>query len=373
MKIYSQEYFLRKILDCTEIELNTALLLKHILCEATQIPKKGGYRSIVSVKSNSVLIKLHKNLQKYFFSKLPVSVAAKGFIKGCSYADFLEEHIGHEYFLRLDIKDFFDSITKESVIVGLDSFAEKEIVESIAELCTWNERVPQGFVTSPAISNLIFRRLDQRIRKYCRSYQKEMKRTIFYTRYADDMLFSSIGFDFKKNKNFKRMIVHILEENGFKCNESKTIYSRGEISLSGYVIKEDVHLSRKKLRNINEVIYQFDNRNCYKDREFGLDKETIDIKKILTTLNTKALKKADGTSIQFAKVSSLVHYLAGWRSYLIQIARVEHGNTGYDKQISRKINKIEQILDYLSELPEEFESGSNEVVSTDKNAKNEGI
>lgn len=353
MKVYTQEYFLRKILECTEIDLELAKITKRGVCEEIHIPKKEGYRSIVSVKPDSMLIKLHRNLQKNFFSKLPVSTASKGFIKGCSYVDFLEEHMKHEYFLRLDIKDFFDSISKECVMESLETFAEREIAESIAELCTWKESVPQGFITSPAISNLIFRRLDQRIRIYCRTYQKEMKRSIYYTRYADDMLFSSIGFDFKKNKNFKRMICHILREKGFQCNESKTIYSRREISLSGYVIKEDVHFSRKKLRNINEVIYQFDNRDCYGDKKFELDRRTIDMNKILTTLNEKGLKKPDETGIQFANIGSLVHYLAGWRSYLIQLARVEHGDTGYDKQIARKINKIEKILDYLSELLEE--------------------
>lgn len=177
-----------------------------------------------------------------------------------------------------------------------------------------------------------------------------MEREIFYTRYADDMLFSSIGFDFKNNKNFKRMIVHILQENGFSCNESKTIFSQGEISLSGYVIKADVHLSRKKLRNINEVIFQFDKRNEYKDKPFLVDAKSIDINKILNNLNDKKLKKADGSLIQFGDVNSLVHYVAGYRSYLIQIVRVEHGDTGYDKQIAKKIKKLEIILDYLSEL-----------------------
>lgn len=353
MKIYSREYFLRKILECSEEELLKAKLQILLKCHEDKIPKKGGYRSIVSVEPNSELARLQKKLQKNFFSKLPVSPSAKGFIKGCSYVDFLEEHIGHEYFLRLDIKDFFDSITIESLKENLEPFAEKEIINDITGLCIWNGKVPQGFVTSPAVSNLVFRRLDQRIRKYCRTYHKEMTRRIFYTRYADDMLFSAVGFDFKKNKNFKRMISHILEENGFSCNESKTIFAQREISLSGYVIKEDVHLSRKKLRNINQVIYQFDSRSVYNDREFQVDAGSVDMKRVLADLNAKNMKKADGTPISFADVSSLAHYVAGYRSYLIQIARTEHGDTGYDKQIDKKIKKLELILDYLSEQLEE--------------------
>lgn len=349
MKIYSREYFLRKILECNEKDLEKALKQKESVCREDKIPKKGGYRSIVSVDPKYTLLSIQKNLLKNFLTGLPVSTAAKGFVKGRSYIDFLEEHIGHEYFLRLDIKDFFDSITEDSLIENLQSFAEEDIINDIVELCTWKGKVPQGFVTSPAVSNLIFRRTDQRIRKYCRAYFREMKREIFYTRYADDMLFSSIGFDFKKNKNFKRMISHILQENGFCCNESKTIFAKGEISLSGYVIHEDVHLSRKKLHNINEVIYQFADRKYYSHHKYEPVKGDR-TKEIIANLNKKKLRKADGTPIEFKDVSSLVHYVAGYRSYLIQLSRAEHGDTGYDKQIVSKVKKLEMILKYLSEL-----------------------
>lgn len=353
MKIYSKEYFLRKILECSEEELQRAKEQKLLVCHEDQIPKKEGFRSIVSIEADCELIRLQRKLLKNFLSKLPVSPSAKGFIKGCSYVDFLEAHIGHDYFLRLDIKDFFGSIAKTNIIASLEPFAEKAIIDDIIELCTWNGRLPQGFVTSPALSNLVFCRLDQRIRKYCRAYHKEMAREIFYTRYADDMLFSAVGFDFKKNKNFKRMISHILQGERFFCNESKTIFAQGEISLSGYVVNEDVHLSRKKLRNINEVLYQFDTRVGYGDKPFQVNAKNIDLKKMITDLNTKKMKKADGTLIQFTDVSSVVHYVAGYRSYLIQIARAEHGNTGYDKQIAKKIKKLELVLDYLSKSLEE--------------------
>jgi len=125
--------------------------------------------------------------------------------------DFLEEHVGHEYFLRLDIRNFFDSISTDMLLEALKPYvqeerqemieesektelsekaeepekpaASKEIEESmiqdIADLCTWQGKVPQGFITSPAISNLIFTRLDQRIRKYARAYAKEMRREVF--------------------------------------------------------------------------------------------------------------------------------------------------------------------------------------------------
>lgn len=369
MVLYSYEYFLDKILESTQEEVEKAKREKIFVCSEMKLPKQSGFRNIVSVEKDSIMKKLQKNLQKNFLDKLPVCPSAKGFVKGNSYMDFLEEHIGHEYFLRMDIHNFFDSIAERLLDENLKNFVRDEeemspdleelesgakgsrIREDIIELCTWQGRVPQGFLTSPSISNLVFRRLDQRIRKYCRAYQKEQKREIFYTRYADDLLFSSQGFDFKRNKNFKRMICHILEDYGFSCNENKTIYQNGQISLTGYVIRKDVHLSRKKLRNINEVLYQFrEIIEC--DERVRSEKIKANLQMILQNLNQKKMKKSNGDPIYFADGNRLIHYVAGYRSFFIQIARTEHGNTGYDKRMQRKIHKLEIILENLSKVME---------------------
>lgn len=352
MRIYSRDYFLRKILGCTEVELEIAKEQKKEVCQEFKIPKKNGYRTIVSIDSKSNLAKLQHKLLSGFFSQIPISIAAKGFVKNSSYLDFLEEHTGHEYFLRLDIESFFDSISKELLIENLTPFIAEENIEDIVELCTYNDKVPQGFCTSPAISNIVFRRLDQRIRKYCRAYHKEMKREIYYTRYADDMLFSSVGYNFSENKNFKRMIGNILNENGFRYNESKTIYAKKEISLSGYVIKEDIHLSRSKLYNVNEVIYQFDRRNNLGTDSFNI-KENLNIKKIIERLNEKKLMHPNGEDVKFKDVNDLIHYLAGYRSYLIQVGRMEIKNKAQSKRITDKIKKIEMILERLSQIVDE--------------------
>lgn len=105
LKLYSKKYFLTRILECSEEELAQAKGEKGIVCIEDRIPKKGGFRSIVSVKLEAVLQNC-KKLYKNYLSQIPVSTAAKGFVKGCSYVNFLEEHVGHSYFLRVDIRDF---------------------------------------------------------------------------------------------------------------------------------------------------------------------------------------------------------------------------------------------------------------------------
>lgn len=60
LKLYSKKYFLTRILECSEEELAQAKGEKGIVCIEDRIPKKGGFRSIVSVKPGSSLAKLQK-------------------------------------------------------------------------------------------------------------------------------------------------------------------------------------------------------------------------------------------------------------------------------------------------------------------------
>ena len=115
---------------------------------------------------------LHNLLNRIY---LPTCV--KGFRKGESYKSFLTPHIGSQYFLRIDIKDFFPSISEELIKAELEkyiSFSSKEeavaIIELIADIVTYNGTLPQGASTSPAVSNIVLARIDQRILKYCQVF-----------------------------------------------------------------------------------------------------------------------------------------------------------------------------------------------------------
>ncbi|WP_425133837.1 reverse transcriptase domain-containing protein, partial [Enterobacter hormaechei] len=85
-----------------------------------------------------------------------------------------------------------------------------------------------GFATSPFISNIIFRKLDILIKSLCD------KRSIIYTRYADDMLFSSSGKDkLLGSEHFDNEISTIVNTAGLSLNKHKKIFKKGIISLNG--------------------------------------------------------------------------------------------------------------------------------------------
>lgn len=94
--------------------------------------------------------------------------------------------------MRLDIKNFFENINNQLIEKVFDYYfridddtTNNEALIDFREMVTLEGKVPQGAITSPTLSNIVFRQLDLRIYKYCKKFN------ITYTRYADDLLFSS--------------------------------------------------------------------------------------------------------------------------------------------------------------------------------------
>ena len=203
------ESFCKSIWNLTHKQVNSSIIKKDY--KHYDVPKKNGYRTITFLPETSPLYSLQKNFNKYYLSKQELPICVKGFIKGENYISYLESHIGSKYFVRMDIKDFFPSITYDMIkgtfsnLISFDSDEDKEgILKLVADICTYEGTIPQGVPTSPAISNIVMARIDQRVTKYCHILG------ITYTRYADDMLFSRKTFNFKMKKWFIKKIKYIL-------------------------------------------------------------------------------------------------------------------------------------------------------------------
>lgn len=359
-KIYGWNYYIENILNSSEENIKKALEEKNECYHTFERPKKGGVRVIDGIDKTKELYRLQNNLYKNFLSRIPVSLPAKGFINGLGYQDFLRPHCGKKYYLRLDIRHFFDSITKEQVKAGLEEFVQDEpsvknmIIQSMMDICLLNDHVPQGAVTSPALSNIIFRRIDQRILKYCqalrviRDSSGRHEENIIYTRYADDMLFSSDFLDFRTQPRLYRKIGYILRENGFSLNREKVCSMEGQISLSGFVIGEDVHLSRKKLKDLNCLLHYFDKRIQINGSQYEVDLDKVQDEKVLEKVNQLFVYWDDDGKWSFRKYFdyklSLINYLCGYRAFLIEFLKVESAETAALEQMKKKIRHIELLI-----------------------------
>lgn len=186
--------------------------------------------------------------------KVRVSQYSLGFLKsenGSPLVQCAERHKNNLYILKMDLKDFFPSVRRERVYkqflqLGYDKYASN----LLANICTLNDKLPQGAVTSPYLANLVCYRMDIRIAGYCN------KRDITYTRYADDLTFSCDNRDMLRN--IYGMIKKIVEDEGFLVNEKKTRFltPKGHKEIIGVTVNDGVIKAPKEMkRKIRAMIH----------------------------------------------------------------------------------------------------------------------
>lgn len=213
-----------------------------------QIPKKsGGYREL------RVPDKRLKSIQNRINRRLlclePVSQYATAYVKGRGISKNAEPHVGQAKILKLDVKGFFDSVIFSQV--KSKAFPEGKYTDTVrillTILCTYDQHLPQGAPTSPAISNIIMNDFDERIGSWCE------KKGIKYTRYCDDMTFSG-NFDEKEIINFVR---EQLRREGFFINKKKTICIRNNQrqSVTGIIVNEILNVESEYKKRIRQEMY----------------------------------------------------------------------------------------------------------------------
>ncbi len=180
---------------------------------------------------------------------VPVSDRAFGFISGKNYVDNAREHHGATHILNVDLENFFPSTTFDMVkSVFREIGYSEEVSKGLASLTTYAGSLPQGAPTSPMLSNLVFRAYDSEINQICE------KIGVKYTRYADDMTFSSVE---PIPRDFHKVIEGVFAA-GFKLNAAKTVYSgeNRKKEVTGVTIGRDGPcLSRDKLNAIRGWVH----------------------------------------------------------------------------------------------------------------------
>jgi retron-type reverse transcriptase len=179
---------------------------------------------------------------------------AHGFVRGRSTVTAAKLHAGKNAIVKMDIKDFFPSISKQRVLhTLLKEGIEKEIAENIAETCTLNNALPQGAPTSPFLANLVAKQMDYRLAGLCRSWAPTFK--IYYTRYADDLIFSS---NLRKLNHMIPAIMRIVEQEGFRVNHAKTrvLRNSNRQKVLGLVVNDKVNVKRDYWRNLRAELHQ---------------------------------------------------------------------------------------------------------------------
>lgn len=211
------------------------------------IKKKNGNDRMLLVPCKQ-LKQLQKIILRRILNKIPVSEYATAYKKGAMLYDNASPHTNKKYILKIDITDFFNSIYFTTVYrdVFRDYYSE-QISYMLTKLCCKDDFLPQGAPTSPALSNLVLKDFDDYIGRWCK------RRGVTYTRYCDDMTFSSdepIYYIHKKVKDE-------LDRLGFDLNEKKTVFvsNAKRQSVTGLTVNEKVTVSKDYKRKLRQEVH----------------------------------------------------------------------------------------------------------------------
>jgi RNA-directed DNA polymerase len=222
----------------------------HRSYRAFQLPKKaGGYRLIES--PNPRLKILQRWILDNILARLMTTASCFGFTVGSTLRSHAEQHASARAILTLDIERFFPSISIPQVtrVFRIAGYSSKG-AWILARLCTSRGALPQGAPTSPKLANLVCFRMDRRLAQYA------TLRGIVYTRYADDLTFSSYSANLLAKA--RPFIAHIVNDSGFKLNhrKSRLAGARRAKVVTGLVVAPDqVGIGRKRLRQLRARIH----------------------------------------------------------------------------------------------------------------------
>ena len=206
--------------------------------------------------------------------RLLIHGSAHGFIPGRSIATNAEAHRDSQVIVKLDIKDFFPTVSLPRVKgVFRKAGYREQVATLLALLCTEAPRevvthrdttyyvatgprsLPQGAPTSPALTNVLCLTLDQRLSGFAD------KMGWRYTRYADDLTFS-LPKGKRTNQKIGALIgtvKQIVKEEGFTIHPSKTKVHRsgGAQRVTGLVVNGsgEVRVPREIKRKIRAAIH----------------------------------------------------------------------------------------------------------------------
>jgi RNA-directed DNA polymerase len=230
-------------------------------------PKRsGGERIILAPKRE--LKALQRKVLDGIVARVPTAATTHGFVRGRSVVTNAQPHVGKQVVLKLDLKDFFPSITFPRVrglFVALGY--PFPVAAALALLCTEYDRevferdgtryfvsdgprhLVQGAPTSPALANLVAWRLDRRLGGLA------ARRGFAYTRYADDLTFS--GDDIGAVHDVRRLAQRIIRDERFTTNYAKTRVARRSARqiVTGLVVNDQIATPRELRRRLRATLH----------------------------------------------------------------------------------------------------------------------
>jgi RNA-directed DNA polymerase len=234
------------------------------------------------------LKEIQRRILGEILERVPAHPAAHGFVKGRSIRTFVAPHVGQRIVLKMDLQDFFPSLSGARIQAFFRAAGYPETVaDLLGGICTnatprdvWRgidsdsllearrlysrPHLPQGAPSSPALANICAYRVDCRLSGLARSAGAA------YTRYADDLAFSGDEAFERCVERFAAHVASALVEEGFRVHHRKTRIMRQSVrqGLAGLVVNQGVHGARADFDLLKAIL-----NNCVRFGAEGQNRE----------------------------------------------------------------------------------------------------
>lgn len=249
--------------------------------ESFDIPKKrGGYRKISAPNSKLKLVQqrlaniLQNCVEELNKSKRINDHISHGFKRKRSILTNAKKHRNRRYVFNIDLNDFFGSINFGRVrgffIKDTNFKLEPNIATILAQICCHDHSLPQGAPTSPVISNLIGHILDIHLVKLAST------NGCSYTRYADDITFSTNKRNFPENIAKQENInIHdwapghdldqLIKISGFTVNPTKTRmqYCDSRQEVTGLIVNKKINVRSDYRHTVRAMVHHLFTHGFY--------------------------------------------------------------------------------------------------------------
>jgi hypothetical protein len=234
-----------------------------------EIPKPRGLGTRKICAPPLPLRAIQRTILRKILDEVPVHPAAHGFVRGRSVITNARPHCFSAVVLNYDLKDFFPTVSYRRVVGLFASLGypagdgrpasddnSESVAATLAALCCYEHRLPQGAPTSPALANLTCRRLDRRLVGLARQFGG------MYTRYADDLTFS-FRHGVPDTTRFAVKVLQYCGDEGFVVNEKKSKVSRrrDRQEVTGVLVNGPPRTPREVRRRLRAALH-----NCEQGR-----------------------------------------------------------------------------------------------------------
>jgi retron-type reverse transcriptase len=205
-------------------------------------------------------------VMEHVLRQFPIHSAAMAYRKGRGIKQNAAKHASNRFLLKMDFQDFFNSITASDLGSflegnGILAISPEDIVR-LKKILFWNKGrtgkliMSIGAPSSPMLSNILLHGFDKRVQAFC------TRKRIRYTRYADDLTFSTNRPNVLREIEVQvREICEEMQHPKLTVNAEKTLHasSAGSRRVTGLVLANSgsVSLGRDRKRLIRSQVHHF--------------------------------------------------------------------------------------------------------------------